>query len=276
MQQNQYNQLKNQISSQARDLAYTPLRESFESTLGTMSQDLGRRGMELDQNQLRDRQLEREGNIQNRISADLGMDLLSQAFAANEAARRRQFSGEQSQLGREFSGEQAGLERAFAGQEAGLGREFSRGQIGRRLQDIQGQQERSRQQREDINRLGLFREGAISQLDAGSRNRMLGGADLNTAAYADRLRRAQEMGISPQMLRQADASVSGEQARQIRQTPEEFVMNPYRDQILQEYIARVAAGLDEPPAPQQTSRWSGQFGSGPISEAMSRSMGGYG
>jgi hypothetical protein len=168
------------------------------------------------------------------------------------------------------------LERAFAGQEAGLGREFSRGQIGRRLQDIQGQQERSRQQREDINRLGLFREGAISQLDAGSRNRMLGGADLNTAAYADRLRRAQEMGISPQMLRQADASVSGEQARQIRQTPEEFVMNPYRDQILQEYIARVAAGLDEPPAPQQTSRWSGQFGSGPISEAMSRSMGGYG
>lgn len=107
------------LSKQAFESATAPLRQSFEERLNATTENLATRGIAfggLGQQNLErflGKEAQTEANIASQIGTQLGQTAMEQAYAANEAAKSRQFQKEMQGAGFEFTASQNELNKQF-------------------------------------------------------------------------------------------------------------------------------------------------------------------
>ena len=226
--------------------SFTELTESQEEIISPMRSQLQRTGMTdifAEDSFRQGLQDTSQNRMTQRVNADVGQDLISRAFQANEAARSRQFGRDQNQLNRGYRGSEAELDRSFRGGEADLQRQFGLGQEGRRIQDIQGQQDRQRQMEDYGRQADLFRSGAIDQLGPAASSSLFGEGQVRTGVEQDLLQRSREMGISPQDLQESRRGITDMMARSVAYDPSQYISSPQQMMEREEQMARIAAHM---------------------------------
>lgn len=264
--------------------SYSALTESQGEVISPMRSQLQRTGMTdifADPSFRQGLQDTAQNRMNQRVSADVGQDIISRAFQANEAARRRKFGREQNQLNRDYRGSESALDQAFRGDQAQLGREYrggeaaldrdyreselikgidfrgsesdlqrqyGLGQEDRRISDVQGRKERQQEMEDYARQSDLFRSGAIDELGEGASSAIFGKAGVRTGIEQDLIQRAREMGVSPQELQDARSGITDQFSESVDFDPSQYTMSPQRMMEREEQLALMSAGLpyDDP------------------------------